>query len=187
VRLLCVWCALTLTLTLVCMQGSEFRGKCIVGVCTGSRRCPCTNNAQHTQVLQGLASNVKNGPFTATSGTVLPYYLNASTNLLDKNIAPKIVTLFAKFMAAWLPRNEKYIVCGMEMAGGIIAGQLASANIEGLNQIGDFVYIRKEKKTSGTCQQLEGPNFITTRTPDSQVAVPFLPGWLEPNPSCLPS
>ena len=173
------------------MQGSEFRGKCIVGVCTGSRRCPLvTNNAQHTQVLQGLASNVKNGPFTATSGAVLPYYLNASTNFLDKNIAPKIVTLFAKFMAAWLPRlsrNEKYIVCGMEMAGGIIAGQLASANIEGLNQIGDFVYIRKEKKTSGTCQQLEGPNFITTRTPDSQVAVPFLPGWLEPNPSCLPS
>jgi orotate phosphoribosyltransferase len=173
------------------MQGSEFRGKCRVGVCTGSRRCPLvTDNAQHAQVLQGLASNVKNGPFTATSGAVLPYYLNASTNFLDKNIAPKIVTLFAKFMAAWLPklpRDAKYIVCGMEMAGGIIASQLASANNEGLNQLGDFVYIRKEKKTSGTCQQLEGPNFITTRTPDSQVAVPFFAplsvlfsGWLDP-------
>ena len=134
-----------------------------------------TNTQQtHAKVLQGLASNVKMGPFTATSGVVLPYYLNASTNFLDKNIAPNIVTLFAKFMAAWLPEllgDDKYIVCGMEMAGGIIAGQLASANNKDLNKLGDFVYIRKEKKTSGTCQQLEGPNFITKRTSDSQVVV----------------
>ena len=118
------------------------------------------------------------GPFTATSGLVVPYYLNVATNFLDKNIAPKIIPLFAKFMAACLPKlpkdengqDQRYIVCGMEMAGGIITGQLASAQPRELNQLADFVYIRKEKKTSGTCQQLEGPNFITKRTPNSQVA-----------------
>ena len=126
----------------------------------------------YDEVLQGLARNVKLGPFTATSGVIVPYYLNASTNFLDTNIAPKIVALFAKFMIAWLPMlcgNEKYIVCGMEAAGGIVASQLATAGNSDLNQLADFVYIRKEKKTSGTCQQLEGPNFITQRTSDSQV------------------
>ena len=33
----------------------------------------------------------------------------------------------------------------------------------------DLVYIRKERKTSGTRQQLEGPNHITKRSPDSSV------------------
>ena len=31
----------------------------------------------------------------------------------------------------------------------------------------DFVYCRKRKKGSGTCQQLEGPQFITDRGPGS--------------------
>ena len=126
----------------------------------------------YDEVLEGLARNVKVGPFTATSGIDLPYYLNASTNFLDMTIAHKVVALFVKFMVAWLPMlsgNEKYIVCGMEMAGGIVAGQLASAGNNDLNQLVDFVYIRKERKTSGTCQQLEGPNFITQRTSNSQV------------------
>ena len=126
----------------------------------------------YDRVLHGLARNVKRGPFTATSGIVVPYYLNASTNFLDTNIASDIITLFAKVLAGWLPKlqgDTKYLVCGMEMAGGILAAQLASANIEDLNQLGDFVYIRKERKTSGTCQQLEGPNFITARTSDSPV------------------
>lgn len=107
-------------------------------------------------VLYSIADNVKQGPFTATSGQVLPFYLNASTNFLDKRIAPKIVKLLAKFMAAWLPKlsgDANYIVRGMEMAG-VLAGQLASANDEDLKQLGDFVYIRKEQKTSGTQQQL---------------------------------
>jgi len=32
-------------------------------------------------------------------------------------------------------------------------------------ELADFVYCRKRKKGSGTCQQLEGPQFVTARTP----------------------
>jgi orotate phosphoribosyltransferase len=127
----------------------------------------------YDDVLHGVARNVKMGPWTATSGISLPYLLNASTNFLDKDISPKIVQVFGLIMSGWLPKlpeGERYLVCGMELAGGILAAQLASANHEVLNALGDFVYIRKEKKTSGTLQQLEGPNFITQRTPNSPPA-----------------
>lgn len=124
----------------------------------------------YDQVLGLVASNVKMGPWMATSGISLPYYLNASTNFLDKNAAPKIVELYTLILDGWLPKlpeDQRYLICGMEMAGGILASQLVAANHVGLNSLADFVYIRKEKKTSGTLQQLEGPNFITKRTPDS--------------------
>jgi len=45
--------------------------------------------------------------------------------------------------------------------------QLCSANDELLNSWADYVYIRKERKNSGTKQQLEGPQFITSRTSES--------------------
>lgn len=122
----------------------------------------------YDEVLRGIAKNVKMGPFTATSGVVLPYYLNAATNFFDPEIAPKLTQVFSLILGNWLPPSkEKYLVCGMEMAGGIIAGQLAAANIPKLNERCDFVYIRKAQKTSGTCQQLEGPNIYTKRTPES--------------------
>ena len=65
---------------------------------------------------------------------MLPYYLNAPTNLLDKDIATKIVTLFTELRTVRLPKLEngdKYIGCGMEMAGGIIAAQLDAAAAAG--------------------------------------------------------
>eukprot|EP00993_Chasmostoma_nieuportense_P003376 NODE_4098_length_840_cov_103.096774_g3940_i0.p1 GENE.NODE_4098_length_840_cov_103.096774_g3940_i0~~NODE_4098_length_840_cov_103.096774_g3940_i0.p1 ORF type:complete len:244 (-),score=49.69 NODE_4098_length_840_cov_103.096774_g3940_i0:46-777(-) len=122
----------------------------------------------YEEVLKGIAKNVKMGPFTATSGIVLPYYLNASTNFLDKTISPKILQLFAKFLIHWLPRpkGETYLLCGMEMAGGILAAQLASAQTV-LDEVADYIYIRKDKKTTGTAQQLEGPQIITSRTRSS--------------------
>jgi orotate phosphoribosyltransferase len=125
----------------------------------------------YDSVLRGIAGNVKMGPFTATSGVVLPYYLNATTNFLDKDLAPKIVDLFTKFLVYWLPpleTTEPWVVCGMEMAGGVLVSQLASANSE-LSRTCDFLYVRKEKKSTGTAQQLEGPTKYTSRTKDSPV------------------
>merc|ERR1711998_90613 len=40
----------------------------------------------------------------------------------------------------------------------------------------EFIYCRKERKSSGTCQQLEGPQHITDRTPESE-PVPTV--WLD--------
>jgi orotate phosphoribosyltransferase len=56
---------------------------------------------------------------------------------------------------------------GMEVAGGILVSQLASAADSKLNEWADFCYIRKKVKTSGTCQQLEGPNEFTKRNSKS--------------------
>jgi len=122
----------------------------------------------YTEVLHGIARNVKMGPFLATSGVMLPYYLNAATNFFDPLIAPKLTLVFSRILGNWLPPSpEKYLVCGMEMAGGILAGQLAAAGLQKLNDICDFVYIRKAQKSTGTCQHLEGPNVYTRRTAES--------------------
>lgn len=126
------------------------------------------SSALYGEVLEGIAHNVKMGPFTATSGVILPYYLNSATNFFDPIIAPKLTLVFSLILGNWLPHtSEKYLVCGPEMAGGILAGQLAAANLEKLNAICDFIYIRKAQKSTGTCQQLEGPNPYTRRTPSS--------------------
>jgi len=125
----------------------------------------------YDEVLEGIANNVKMGPFKATSGVELAYYLNASTNFLDKNIAPKIVQLVAlyvgKYIKPLIDVTEPFLCVGMEVAGGMLACQLASANNEALNAISDFVYVRKDRKLTGTRQQLEGPQKFTSRTPDS--------------------
>merc|ERR1719277_1994762 len=66
--------------------------------------------------------------------------------------------------------GEKLLVVGMEMAGGVIVGQcaaLAALTHPDMLEWCDFVYCRKEKKKSGTNQQLEGPQFIVDRRPDS--------------------
>jgi len=49
--------------------------------------------ADYDAVLAALIRNAKIGPFTATSGVVLPFYLNAGTNFLDKTIAPAIARM----------------------------------------------------------------------------------------------
>lgn len=55
-------------------------------------------------------------------------YLNASTNFLDKNIAPHIVTIFADYLENVIKpdipttvfEKHKSILCvGMEVAGGV--------------------------------------------------------------------
>ncbi|KAL0487071.1 orotate phosphoribosyltransferase [Acrasis kona] len=78
----------------------------------------------YDEVARGIASNVKMGPFTATSGVILPYYLNASTNFLDKDVSPKIVELMGhyvdKIIKPVLPVSEEPSLCvGMEVAGGV--------------------------------------------------------------------
>lgn len=135
----------------------------------------------YDEVLAGVARNVKMGPFKATSGVELPYYLNASTNFLDKYIAPKIVQLVALYIGRYIKPfivdvNEPFLCVGMEVAGGMLTCQLASANNEDLNAISDFVYIRKDRKATGTRQQLEGPQQFTSRTPDSK---PLKALWID--------
>ena len=56
------------------------------------------------------------------------------------------------------------------MAGGVMVGQcaaLAALTHAHLLPAVDFVYLRKKRKSSGTMQQLEGPNHISSRTPAS--------------------
>lgn len=61
--------------------------------------------------------------------------------------------------------DQKMLVC-----------QLASAANPKLNSWLDFCYVRKHKKTTGTCQQLEGPQIFTSRTAKS----PELPAiWID--------
>lgn len=127
----------------------------------------------YDDVLACIASNVKMGPFMATSGVELPYYLNASTNFLDKHAAPKIVQIMAQYIDQYMrPLFETtgdlpFLCVGMEVAGGMLVCQLASANSELMNSVMDFTYVRKEKKQTGTKQQLEGPQVFTSRTSDS--------------------
>eukprot|EP01004_Peranema_trichophorum_P006950 NODE_5747_length_973_cov_68.011765_g5166_i0.p1 GENE.NODE_5747_length_973_cov_68.011765_g5166_i0~~NODE_5747_length_973_cov_68.011765_g5166_i0.p1 ORF type:complete len:253 (+),score=29.39 NODE_5747_length_973_cov_68.011765_g5166_i0:56-760(+) len=132
----------------------------------------------YNEVLRGIASNVKMGPFTATSGVVLPYYLNASTNFLDKHLSPKIAMIFSTFLIHWLPRpsdGSAIALCGPEMAGGILAAQMACLGSP-LNEFCDYIYVRKEQKSSGTCQQLEGPVIYTSRNSQSP---PINGVWLD--------
>jgi orotate phosphoribosyltransferase len=115
------------------------------------------------------------GPFTATSGVVLPYYLNLATNFLDKEVAPAIVQLVEEEIDHYLKGEWKYYVpedrpllcLGMEVAGGIMVSQLASSSSGRLHGMLDFCYVRKERKSTGTKQQLEGPQLYTSRSADS--------------------
>ena len=72
------------------------------------------------------------GPFTATSGMILPYYLNATTNLMDRLAAPKITGLLLDVLVeivlgpgGFTPADPLLIV-GMEMAGGAMVAQAAA-------------------------------------------------------------
>lgn len=56
---------------------------------------------------------------------------------------------------------------GMEVAGGVLVSQLASAAHSPLHEWMDFVYMRKERKTTGTGQLLEGPQRLTSRSSSS--------------------
>lgn len=130
--------------------------------------------AIYKDVLNGFVKNVKTKPggFLATSGVVLPYYLNLSTNFMDLSVSPKLVKLIAavlKMMHAELgcKEGEKVAIVGMEVAGGMVVAQLAAKDDPELNKLYDFVYMRKNRKTSGTAQQLEATQAYTSRTPES--------------------
>eukprot|EP00759_Apiculatamorpha_spiralis_P058267 PhF_6_TR9163/c0_g1_i1/m.14249/K00762/pyrE; orotate phosphoribosyltransferase len=125
----------------------------------------------HRRVRAAIVRNVKMGPFTTTAGVVLPYLLNASTNLMDKHAAGDIVALYGKVLpvlaqTAGIKPDEKFIVVGMETAGGMLACQLAVAAPASL-PLTDYVYMRKKKKESGTGQQLEATGEFTSRTSTS--------------------
>lgn len=131
-------------------------------------------DALYQEVLKGIVRNVKTKPggFLATSGVVLPYYLNLSTNFMDPVNAPRIVELVSKMLlmlhaeVAASP-TDKVAVIGMEVAGGMMVSQLVAAANPELNAKFDFVYMRKQKKSTGTAQQLEGLKMFTERTKDS--------------------
>lgn len=125
--------------------------------------------------LRGIARNVKTQPggFKATSGVVLPYYLNLSTNFMDPDVAAplmwlvseSLIRLHAKIAAS---PEEKIALVGMEVAGGMMVSQLAVCAPAEVMKRFDFVYMRKSKKTTGTAQQLEGMTKFTSRTPASE-------------------
>ncbi|KAG2387220.1 hypothetical protein C9374_001552 [Naegleria lovaniensis] len=158
-----------------------------------------TTNVEVTQslydeVLEGVVRNVKMGPFKATSGIDLPYYLNASTNFMDKKVAPKIVEILGHYLIHLqqtlpcfkpenLPDSQKdlskqpLVLVGMELAGGMLVSQFAAVastlhekqGSKTVYEAYDFLYVRKSRKSTGTCQQLEGEQKFTSRTPDSPV------------------
>lgn len=123
------------------------------------------------RVLEIIAMNRKIGPFKATSGMVLEYYLNLATNFLDKRVALLIVHLLnfalrSKVLPEIRSEGESCVLCGVEMAGGVMVGQLASSpQADSLDC--EFVYVRKARKLTGTMQQLEGPKVLTNRNPSS--------------------
>lgn len=131
-------------------------------------------NELYERVLAGIVTNVKTkkGGFLATSGVVLPYYLNLSTNFMDPDVAPLLVELFSAVIVKiydelGLPKGEKVAIVGPEVAGGMLVSQLSASNNPELKSRFDFVYMRKNKKSTGTAQQLEAMKEYTSRTPES--------------------
>ena len=114
---------------------------------------------------------------------------------MDKRVAPKIVEIMGHYLIhlqQTLPafqnlpehhRNEPLLLVGMELAGGMLVSQFAafastlheekakasSPPPKSVYEAFDFLYVRKSRKTTGTCQQLEGEQKFTTRTPESPV------------------
>lgn len=115
---------------------------------------------------------------------------------MDKFVAPLILEEFGaiieKKIIPSLPQNvtsanERLLCVGMEVAGGVcisqfnftfkmLVSQLAAANKSALNKLVDYCYVRKSRKSTGTQQQLEGPQEFTSRTKDSPVLYAI---WLD--------
>ena len=118
-------------------------------------------------VIEKVTKNRKRGPFIATSGLKLDYYLNASTNFLDKRVSSDILKIMSYTLEKIVipsVREDGVPLCivGSEMAGGVMVSQLCCSEFASRTDC-EFVYMRKKRKTSGTCQQLEGPQAITKR------------------------
>ena len=127
----------------------------------------------YKKVLVRLAQNCRQGPFTATSGAVLEYLLAAASNMFDRAVAASVTDLLTFCIQNhMLPQlkatNKPIVIVGPEMAGGVMVGQLVSNPTNSLPVTVSFCYLRKDRKQSGTRQQLEGPSSLTCRTPTSE-------------------
>ena len=140
----------------------------------------------YEKVIEKVTRNRKKGPFVATSGLKLDYYLNASTNFLDKRVASDIVSLLSHALEfvviPWISKDDiPLCIVGPEMAGGAMVSQLCTSDFSSRVDDVEFVYMRKKRKTSGTLQQLEGPQSITSRDAKS---TPMHAIWID---DCLSS
>jgi len=135
----------------------------------------CTND-EYKIVQEKLASNIFDEKVIASSGLVLDYLLNASTNLMDKQVAPIITRMTLNVLDRILTKRrklrgaEEILVVGGEVGGGIMVSQCAataSSTHTNVYNNCDFAYMRKNKKKTGTKQQLESLAKITKRTPES--------------------
>ena len=85
------------------------------------------------------------GAFTLRSGTVSDTYFDKYRFESD----PRLLRSIAEFMMPRLP-NDAEVLCGMEMGGIPLATVLSQ--LSGL----PAAFIRKQRKTYGTCQYAEG-------------------------------
>jgi len=166
------------------------RGRSTCALCRDKVLMMMTEKEDYEKVLDACVKNVKMGPFKATSGVELEYLLNAATSLLDKTVAFKVTrmtldVLLRHFLRQHqrlvevLANRETVLVIGGEVGGGVMVAQctaLAPVAHKDVVDCCDFAYMRKEKKKSGTLQQMEAPNHITSRTPES---LPMLAIWLD--------
>lgn len=82
--------------------------------------------SKYKYVLRSIANTYFNEHLRPTSSVSEPISSTSDvevscpdivTELLNKNIAPKIIELVYRFMITWLPLDEPYDMCGMEMEG----------------------------------------------------------------------
>lgn len=126
-------------------------------------------------LLADFARNAKRSGATATSGVKLPYVLGLSASFMDPTCSRKIIAVVErglkyireKVLVPAPTADERILIVGMEVAGGIMVSQLAACSGLELAKSFDFVYMRKEKKKSGAGQQLEGIHAITDRTAEN--------------------
>ena len=78
--------------------------------------------------------------------------------------------LLPRLRRARLSSDQPVVLVGPEMAGGILVSQLIVADPSKNHPLPgcvEFAYLRKNRKKSGTKQQLEGSESLTSRTPNS--------------------
>jgi orotate phosphoribosyltransferase len=157
------------------------RGRSSCALCRETLLKMMTEKEDYEKVLDRCVLNVKLGPFTASSGLELEYLLNATTSLLDKTVAFNVTRMTLdvllhhflrrhKGLKEVVEKRETVLVIGGEVGGGVMVAQctaLAPVAHSDVANCCDFAYMRKGKKKSGTLQQMEAPNHITSRTPES--------------------
>eukprot|EP01126_Amoeba_proteus_P023022 TRINITY_DN23178_c0_g1_i1.p1 TRINITY_DN23178_c0_g1~~TRINITY_DN23178_c0_g1_i1.p1 ORF type:complete len:284 (+),score=63.24 TRINITY_DN23178_c0_g1_i1:79-930(+) len=126
----------------------------------------------YEDVLVGIVRNTKFGNWMTSSGISIPYYLELPTNLMEKTLNRKIVSIMKDLLnkivkPLFVEKDLPVLLVGPEVSGGILVSQLATSGDEELESWVEFVYMRKQKKGTGTRQQIEGIESVTNRNPDS--------------------